>query len=84
MNFATPVAIAANTTYVASYFAPNGHYSGNLDFFAGQGVDNVPLHALADGVSGGNGVFGYGASSVFPANTYRTFNYWVDVIFTTP
>src|SRR5262249_38893843 len=31
MNFATPVAIAANTTYVASYFAPNGHYSGNLD-----------------------------------------------------
>jgi len=84
MNFATPVAIQANTTYVASYFAPNGHYSGNLDVFAGQGVDNAPLHALANGVSGGNGVFTYGATSVFPTTTYRTLNYWVDVIFTTP
>ena len=26
-TFATPVAITAGTTYVASYFAPNGHYS---------------------------------------------------------
>ena len=28
VNFATPVAIQANTVYVASYFSPNGHYSG--------------------------------------------------------
>src|SRR5262249_55387903 len=32
MNFASPVAIQANTVYVASYFAPNGHYSANLDY----------------------------------------------------
>ena len=25
--FATPVSITPNTTYIASYFAPNGHYS---------------------------------------------------------
>jgi hypothetical protein len=83
VNFASPVAIQANTVYVASYFAPNGHYSGNLDYFAGQGVDTPPLHALADGVSGGNGTFGYGAASVFPTGTYRSLNYWVDVVFTT-
>ena len=28
-KFAKPIAIAANTTYVASYFAPNGHYSSD-------------------------------------------------------
>ena len=81
MNFATPVAIQANTVYVASYFVPNGHYSGNLNYFTGQGADNAPLHALATGVSGGNGVFGYGATSTFPTNTYQALNYWVDVMF---
>jgi Domain of unknown function (DUF4082)/Putative Ig domain/Bacterial Ig-like domain (group 2) len=83
MNFATPVVIQANTVYVASYFAPNGHYSGNPDYFTTQGVDTPPLHALADGVSGGNGVYAYGAASTFPANTYQALNYWVDVVFST-
>jgi hypothetical protein len=32
-------------------------------------------------VSGGNGVYAYGTSSVFPINTYLTANYWVDVVF---
>jgi hypothetical protein len=82
-NFASPVAIAANTTYVASYFAPNGHYSGNANYFATQGVDSPPLHALATGVSGGNGVYAYGATSTFPINTYLAQNYWVDVVFST-
>ena len=27
LNFATPVAVTAGTTYVASYYDPNGHYS---------------------------------------------------------
>jgi hypothetical protein len=79
-TFASPVAIAANTVYVASYFAPNGHYSGNASYFA-SGTDSPPLHALADGVSGGNGVYAYGASTTFPANTFLAQNYWVDVVF---
>jgi PKD repeat protein len=83
VNFATPVAIQANTVYVASYFAPNGHYSGNLSYFLTQGVDTPPLHALKDGVSGGDGVYAYGATSTFPTNTYQSLNYWVDVIFGT-
>src|SRR5262245_42510608 len=82
MTFATPVAIQANTVYVASYFAPNGHYSANLDYFATQGVDTPPLHALASGVSGGNGIYAYGAASSFPTNTFRAQSYWVDVMFT--
>ncbi|HJU41099.1 MAG TPA: DUF4082 domain-containing protein, partial [Tahibacter sp.] len=31
---ASPVAIAANATYVVSYHAPNGNYSADNDFFA--------------------------------------------------
>ena len=70
--FATPVAIAANTTYVASYHAPNGHYSVNERHFAAAGVDSPPLHALRDGVDGGNGVYGYGAERTFPTGTFQS------------
>ena len=45
-TFATPVAITANTTYVASYYAPSGHYAADGGYFASKGVDNGPLHAL--------------------------------------
>jgi hypothetical protein len=63
--------------------APNGHYSGNANYFATQGTDTPPLHALASGVSGGNGVYRYGATSAFPTATFADQNYWVDVVFST-
>ena len=79
--FPAPVAIASNTVYVISYHANNGHYSADLNYFQAKGVDNPPLHAPANGVSGGNGVYAYGASSAFPNRTYSAANYWVDVVF---
>jgi hypothetical protein len=82
-TFASPVAISANTTYVASYYAPRGHYAADAGFFAASGVDNAPLHALANGVDGANGVYRYGTGGGFPANTYQSSNYWVDVVFNT-
>ena len=78
--FSSPVPITANTVYVASYRALTGHYSANLNYFA-TAVDSPPLHALANGVSGGNGVYAYGSTSLFPAQTYSSANYWVDVMF---
>ena len=81
MVFSSPVAITANTVYVASYHAVNGHYSADENYFATQGVDSPPLHALANGVSDGNGVYAYGSSSNFPTQTWNTSNYWVDVMF---
>ena len=77
--FSAPVAISASTTYVASYHTTSGHYSFGASFF-GTAVDNPPLHALADGADGPNGVYSYGASA-FPTSTYNASNYWVDVIF---
>ena len=81
VNFATPVAVKSNTIYVASYHAGNGHYSADVNYFLAAGVDNAPLHALANNVSGGNGVYRYGSASVFPNQTWNTANYWVDVVF---
>jgi len=81
VNFATPVAISANTTYVASYFAPKGEYSFDSNFFT-SGVTNGPLTALANGADGGNGVFNYSSASSFPTQTFNAGNYWVDLVFT--
>ena len=69
VNFATPVAITANTVYVASYHTNAGHYSYDGNYFASAGADNPPLQALANGVSGSNGVYAYAVGSVFPDQT---------------
>ena len=80
VNFSTPVAITANTTYVASYFAPNGRYAFD-EFGFTNGVDNAPLRGLSDSEAVGNGVYLYGAASAYPNQTYHAANYWVDVVF---
>jgi hypothetical protein len=78
--FAAPVAISANTTYVASYFAPSGHYAFNAGYF-GADVVTPPLRALADGADGPNGVYVYAGQSSFPSSAGGGANYWVDVVF---
>ena len=81
-TFATPVSVTAGTTYVASYFAPQGHYAGTSGGLS-AGVKNGPVEALA-GSSTANGVYSYGASSTFPTSTYNSANYWVDVMYSLP
>ena len=81
VNFATPVSITANTVYVASYHANIGHYSFDNNYFLANGVNNPPLHALTNGVSGGNGVYAYSSASAFPNQaSLNDRNYWVDVV----
>jgi hypothetical protein len=81
-GFATPVTISAGTTYVVSYYAPNGRYADDEGYFATAGVDRAPLHGLADGQDGPNGVYRYGSGGGFPTESWRSSNYWVDVAFT--
>jgi hypothetical protein len=79
VNFSTPVAISANTTYIAALFSTTGFaYTGS--YFTSTGADNAPLHALRSGVAGPNGVYVYGAAPQFPAFTFGDANYWVDVV----
>ncbi len=75
-----PVPVTAGTTYVASYLAPNGHYAATTNGFA-SATDTPPLHGLANGTDGGNGVYRYGSTGGFPTQTYQASNYWVDVVF---
>jgi hypothetical protein len=79
-SFSTPIAVAAGTVYVASYFDPQGHYAADRPYFALAGVDAPPLHALPAGPDGANGV--YANDGGFPTLSYQSSNYWVDVVFT--
>jgi hypothetical protein len=77
----TPVAIAANTIYVASYFSPTGQASGDEDYFDSTGVNSGWLHAPSGPAVQGNGVFTYCSSGCFPSETDDNTNDWVDVVF---
>jgi methionine-rich copper-binding protein CopC len=79
-NFSTPISIAANTVYVVSYYAPNGEYSADANYFS-AGAAATPLTALANGTAGGNGIYSYVTGGGFPSSTYNATNYWVDVVF---
>jgi hypothetical protein len=79
--FLLPIPIMANTTYVVSYFAPQGHYAADPRYFASTGVDTPPLHALRDGVDGGDGVLIHSPTGEFPTGTDMSTNYYVDVVF---
>jgi len=82
VSFSGMVPITANTTYIASYYAPQGHYSytsGGLT----NGITNAPLVALPGSTPGGNGLYSYGLSPVVPINGTTGTDYAVDVDFTT-
>ncbi|MEU9350516.1 DUF4082 domain-containing protein [Streptomyces griseoloalbus] len=83
LNFAAPVTVKANTTYVASYFAPNGGYSYDAGYFTGSDAGLTPLTALKSGTDGGNGVYRYSSTSAFPSTQSTGSNYWVDVVLDT-
>lgn len=75
-TFAQPIQVTAGTTYVASYYAPNGHYS--LDQHAYDSpVQLGPLTAAG----GANGVNTYGSG--FPTDSYLSSSYWVTPVFQT-
>ncbi len=80
VDLCSPVAITAGTTYISSIFSSAGFYPDRQAYFAGHGVDNPPLHALADGVDGMNAVFHEG-SDAFPDQSFNASNYWADVVF---
>ena len=75
LDFSSPVAVTAGTTYVASYFSSTGYPAYTAQGLA-SAVTNGPLTALA-----GGGVYAYGSANTFPTSTYNNNNYWVDVVY---
>jgi hypothetical protein len=88
LTFSTPVDITAGTTYVASYYAPRGHYSQSAEYYyapspvGGNTLDSPPLHAISSNYGGSNGVFTYAGATTFPSSTEDGENFAVDVAFT--
>lgn len=84
-TFSSPVAIAANTVYVASYHTNTGHYSDTPNYFSvtrTSGVLTAPESAFP---TGPNGVYAVGAASAFPTSGIEAAtNFYVDVVFTPP
>jgi hypothetical protein len=76
LDFASPVPVKANTTYVASY---DGGY------FSNSSAGLAPLTALQSSTAagGGNGLYSYGTGSTFPTTATAGDNYWVDAILNT-
>ena len=72
-SFATPVAVTAGTTYIASYRAPAGRYSYTLNGLGGP-RDRSPLHTSVNA-----GRYTYGGAA--PLSTSQA-NYYVDPVFT--
>ena len=52
-------------------------------YFAATGFYNPPLEALQDGVAGGNGLYIYSSSNVFPKQSFASSSSFVDAVFTT-
>ena len=73
LDFSSPVAVTAGTTYVASYFTSTGYPAYTAQGLA-SAVTNGPLTALA------GGVYAYGSTNTFPTSTYNNNNYWVNVV----
>src|SRR5262249_18253133 len=91
VDFSQPVTIDANTTYIASYFAPNGHYSANSAYFyttppMGTNptittVNSPPLQTPRNTNGTVNGFYSYSGTPTFPTSTFNAANYRVDPIF---
>jgi len=80
--FSEPVAIDAQTVYVASYHNASGVYVATTGGLTGPVHNGYSLSALGTTAGDGNGVYTYEESG-FPSYSHSGTNYWVDVILST-
>jgi len=75
VSLATPVALTAGKSYVASYQAPRGGYAVTENDLDRTKVQNGFT------LKSGAGVYRYGATSTVPTSSYAGSNYLVDVVY---
>ncbi|NDK55401.1 DUF4082 domain-containing protein [Pontibacter fetidus] len=81
-SFSAPVAVSAGTTYIISYHSSNGSYTAANNAFT-QALNRSPLIALKDTTGSRNGVYIESTTPAFPTESFKSSNYWVDVVFNT-
>jgi len=74
-NLTTPVQVRAGGTYTASYYAPKGHYAGDVNALSPTRPKSTYALTATQGV--------YSYSGGMPRSTWQSSNYYVDVVFTT-
>ncbi len=74
-----PVAINANTTYIAAYYSSLGNYVSTANGLKTAATNGI-LTALADSTDGLNGLYRYTNIPSRPDSSNKSNNYWVDVI----
>jgi hypothetical protein len=79
-NFATPISIAANTTYIAAYYVPSNSSYQLVPYALTNGVTTGPLTAPASSAVGGNGVYNH-ERALPNTGSARNSNFVVDVLF---
>lgn len=82
VNFSNPVAVTAGQVYVVSYHTDSSYFAFTPNGLSSE-LTNGPLHLLANGTSGADGVFNYSYNTVFPTQGYESGSYWVDAVFST-
>ena len=83
-TFATPVAITANTTYVASYYAPNGRYAADDGLLRdGRASTTRRCTRCATASTAPTASTGTAPAAASRPTRYQSTNYWVDVVFNT-
>ena len=80
-TFATPVAITAGTTYVASYFAPMGHYCVRQQLLHQLGDQRPADRAGQQHAWRRRSLHVRREAARSPAIRTQSSNYWVDVMF---
>jgi hypothetical protein len=80
-DFASPISISPNKTYVVAYYVPSGSNYQLVPYGLTNGMTTGPLTAPASSAVGGNGV--YSNVQAFPNTpSARNSNFLVDVLFT--
>lgn len=73
IKLVTPIRVVPGVTYTVSYHTGIGHYPADQGFTSN--ITNGPITAIAPGV------YRYATGRVFPASTWQSSNYFVDLIF---
>ena len=81
VTFATPVAVTAGTTYVASYLAPERALLGHLRGLRRGGRSTTRRCTRWPTWSARTASTPTARRSVFPSSSFNATNYWVDVLF---
>ena len=79
--FTSPVTIAANTEYLASYFNPTGHFVRTARTFTYANLKSTWLVAPMSTAQAPNGLYRSGVSGPPDSPAYQDSCYFVDVVF---